>query len=350
MSSTGKQTSAGMSADIYQPNESLRTSVKVSLAFAFTISTVAVALRIWARKLTGCKLFLDDYLILIALLFKYGCSIGVTMLLFNGLGYHMDIVPEEQIVAYFKIGWANPFVYTPCVAFIKLSVLALYKRLFAVRYMVLACNIMASVVILWTVSILVANTLSCIPIKKSWDMSIDGSCIDMASFYYGMQIPNIVSDLIILVMPIKVVVGLPIAKTQKLLLSCVFLVGGLTFIFDCVRLWVAIQLTKSGPDITYNQAPTAMWTCTESAVGIVGACLPNLRPLFKIGSGNFWSQLRSSRGSSKKGLMNSNTTNTTSTSESSTIAKPHMIDHISEQGTQGIEVHRYSRYAEGEKH
>lgn len=142
-------------------------------------------------------------------------------------------------------------------------------------------------------------------------------------------------------------------------------------VFDCVRLWVAIRLTQSGPDITCEywtiqhslspcpymnsflpvtdyQAPTAMWTCTESAVGIVGACLPNLKPLFKFGSGNFWSQLRSSRGSNRA-LMNSNTSHTTSTSETLTVEKPHLTDHISDQGTQGIEVHRYSRYAKGEK-
>lgn len=118
-------------------------------------------------------------------------------------------------------------MYTTCVAFIKLSVLELYKRLFAIKSMILAANIMASIVVLWAVSIMVAATLNCIPINKFWDHTVEGSCINAAHFYYGMQIPNIISDFIILVMPIKVVIGLPIAKSQKLLLSGVFLVGGL---------------------------------------------------------------------------------------------------------------------------
>lgn len=123
-----------------------------------------------------------------------------------------------------------------------------------------------------------------------------------------------------------------------------------------------IELTKAGPDITCKfltvpsrrqppyvsidyQAPTAMWTCLEAAVAIVGACLPNFRPLFKFGSG-FWTQLRSSRASSKAHL-NSATTNTTSSTNS--ISKPVLTSHVTDEGTQGIEVHRYSKYMDCEK-
>ncbi|KAJ5765374.1 hypothetical protein N7520_004933 [Penicillium odoratum] len=357
---SSNQTSSGVAGDFDHPNEALQRSVKISLVFSFLFPTLAVGLRIWARKLSGCRLFLDDYLILIALLFKYGCSIGVTMLLYNGLGSHMSMVPEKNLIIYFKIGWANPFLYTTCVAFIKLSILALYKRLFAVKYMVMAVNVMGSIVVLWAVSIMVAATLNCIPVNSFWDRSINGNCINTATFNYAMQIPNIVSDLIILVLPIEVVVGLPIPKTQKILLSGVFLIGGLTLIFDIVRLWVMIELTKAGPDITYNQAPTAMWTCLEAAVAIVGACLPNLRPLFKFSTRGFWTQLRSSRGSSKAHLNSDNTSNMNNTnnthnthkassSEDNSMIKPGLAAHIFESGTPGIETHRYSNYMDCEK-
>lgn len=93
--------------------------------------------------------------------------------------------------------------------------------------MIVAINVMGSIVVLWNVTIMVAATLNCIPINSFWDRSIDGRCINAANFNYAMQIPNIVSDLIILIMPIKVVIGLPIPKAQKIMLSGVFLVGGL---------------------------------------------------------------------------------------------------------------------------
>ncbi|KAJ5892209.1 uncharacterized protein N7473_008437 [Penicillium subrubescens] len=325
--------------DFEHPNERIRHSLIVALVFAFTLPTVAVGLRLLARRMTGNRLFLDDYLILVALLFKYGCSTGVVILLFNGLGSHIETVPKENVERFFKIGWANPFVYTANVMFIKLSILALYRRLFSTKYMLFGVYFMGMVVILWAVSIWVAAALNCIPIPKFWDRSIEGACIDPDKFYYGTQIPNIVSDVIILLMPQGVVWSLPVAKSQKLLLSCVFMVGGLALIFDIVRLVAMLHLTKQGNDITYYQMPVVMWTCTEAGVGIIAACLPNLRPLFKTGGRGFWSQLRSLTHGSSKAHLNSASTSTTNSSGSRSLQKGPVDSCVAEEG---IEIHRYS--------
>jgi hypothetical protein len=58
----------------------------------------------------------------------------------------------------------------------------------------------------------------------------------------------------ILLMPIKVVWGLPISKTQKGLLSGIFVVGILTLVFDIARLAASIDLSESGTDATCENA------------------------------------------------------------------------------------------------
>ncbi|KAE8418976.1 hypothetical protein BDV36DRAFT_308230 [Aspergillus pseudocaelatus] len=292
----------GVPGDFEHPNQNLRRSIIIALYFAFILSTTAVALRLLARRLNGTRLYLDDYLILIALLFKYGCSIGVTILLFNGLGSHITMIPQKNLTVYLKIGWSNPLVYTSCIAFIKLSVLALYKRLFSTPRMILAANIVACFVILWALSVCVVGILLCLPVNKFWDPTVPGSCLDSAQYYYGQQIPNILTDVVLLIMPLKCVWALPISRTQRVLLSGVFVTGGLTLIFDIVRLVAMIDLTRSGPDVTYNQVPVVVWTCIEATVGIIAACLPNLKPLFKLSRGSFWSQLRSGTGHSNQPL------------------------------------------------
>lgn len=65
-----------------------------------------------------------------------------------------------------------------------------------------------------------------------------------------------------------------------------------------------MSLTVS-PD---NQVPVIVWTCIEAAVGITAACLPNLRPLFKLGRHNFWSQVRSANNISERTLIGSSNT------------------------------------------
>ncbi|PYH42263.1 putative integral membrane protein Pth11-like [Aspergillus saccharolyticus JOP 1030-1] len=273
-----------IAGDFDHPNQQLRRSVIIALPFAFALSTIAVVLRLVARRITGTRLYLDDYLILVALLFKYGCSIGVVILLWNGMGSHITMIPQKNLDVYFKIGWSNGFVYPLCVAFIKLSILASYKRLFAARSMSRAVNLVALVVILWAIIVSLVGTFLCLPVAKFWHRALPGRCLDATSFYYGQQIPNIVTDLILLLLPLKSVWALPISKTQRVLLSGVFLVGILTLAFDIVRLIAMIHVTQIGPDITYNQAPMAVWTCTEAAVGIIAACLSHLRPLFHLAS------------------------------------------------------------------
>ena len=92
-----------------------------------------------------------------------------------------------------------------------------------------------------------------------------------------------------------------------------------------------------------NQAPMAVWTCDEAAVGIVAACLPNLRPLFKVGGRGFWSQLRSFTQRSGKATLD-NTTNTTNTSVSNgTVSKP--VDSYAEG--ESVEIPRYDDYLKG---
>jgi hypothetical protein len=87
------------------------------------------------------------------------------------------------------------------------------------------------------------------------------------------------------------------------------------------------------------QMPVVMWTCTEAGVGIIAACLPNLRPLFKTGSRSFWSQLRSFSHGSSKAHLNSDISGTTNSSGNRSFQKGPVDSCVAEEG---IEVHRYS--------
>lgn len=43
---------------------------------------------------------------------------------------------------------------------------------------------------------------------------------------------------------------------------------------------IVFELTVGDNDITYLLTPTVYWPMVESSLGIVGACLPLLRPIF----------------------------------------------------------------------
>ncbi|PTU23610.1 hypothetical protein P175DRAFT_0433060 [Aspergillus ochraceoroseus IBT 24754] len=283
------------------PRDSRRNLAIFAISFALILSTTAVGLRLLSRKITKSRMYLDDHLIILALIFKYGCSFGAVGMLYNGLGTHIWLVPAERLTTYLEIVYAGSFLYTGCITFIKLSILSFYKRLFPVKPMVIAVNLVGSLVILWCFSVCLVGGLVCIPVDKLWNPAIVGGCLDLAKFYYGLQIPNIATDAIILVMPMKIVWGLQMAKAQKVILCGIFMVGALTLIFDMIRLAVMIRLSQEGDDVTYNQTPASAWTCIEAAVGIMAACLPSLRPLLTTFNKHVWYKLSTRKTSSNKG-------------------------------------------------
>jgi len=135
------------------------------------------------------------------------------------------LVPADQLVVYMKTLSSGGFLYTACITCIKLSILAFYKRLFPVKPMVLAVNIVAAVIILWCVGVFITSAVVCVPFRKLWEPTIPGTCIDLAKFYYGLQIPNILTDAIILVMPLRVVWNLKMPRAQRVLLTAIFMLG-----------------------------------------------------------------------------------------------------------------------------
>lgn len=212
--------------------------------------------------------------------------------------------------------FTGSFLYTGCIVCIKLSILALYCRLFPTKLMKGAVYTVGMIVILWGFGVCLVGAFICIPVKKLWEPTVEGGCLNLGEYYYGLQIPNIITDAIILIMPTRIVWGLPISKTQKSLLSGIFVVGIVTFAFDIVRLVALIDLSKSGDDatcmyslsiplyeaiivkmmlifITDNEVQSSVWTCIEPAVGITAACLSNMRPLFKVSHDKVWVNLTS---------------------------------------------------------
>lgn len=104
-----------------------------------------------------------------------------------------------------KTQYSGSYLYTACIACVKLSILCQYNRILGptarphFRWQVWT---LMAVVGIWALSIFTLSITICIPLEKFWNPTKPGSCLDLTAFYYGLQIPNIFTDLLILVCPI----------------------------------------------------------------------------------------------------------------------------------------------------
>ncbi|KAK4893202.1 hypothetical protein LTR27_008323 [Elasticomyces elasticus] len=115
--------------------------------------------------------------------------------------------------------------------------------------------------------------------EKVWRPDVPGTCINLVQFYYGLQIPNIITDVWIVVSPIRELMRMELTRKIKTGATAMFLLGSVTVAFDIVRLVVLLDLGHKGPDVTYHLTDAAIWTTIEPTVAIVAICIPSVRNL-----------------------------------------------------------------------
>ena len=68
--------------------------------------------------------------------------------------------------------------------------------------------------------------LGCTPINYNWDRTQPGGyCVDARIFSIGVSIPNIVTDVIILLLPLPVIWQMQLHFSKKIALSAIFSLG-----------------------------------------------------------------------------------------------------------------------------
>ena len=129
-----------------------------------------------------------------------------------------DVVINKSIFVLY-ITW--PITQTA----IKISILLFYSNLFIKRYFLVAAYTTIAVVSVWCVEQIAASLLLCRPISYHWNTDQEGHCGNvMASCLAGAAI-NVLTDLVILVLPVPIIWSLNIPLKSKLSLSFIFGLG-----------------------------------------------------------------------------------------------------------------------------
>ena len=127
-----------------------------------------------------------------------------------------------------QAGFATEIFYFLNITLVKISVLFLYGRLFPTRMLLLVAKIVGAACIAWCLASVLVTIFQCSPVASAWDPSIGGKCISyFAQFQLGVAISNMLTDIIILCMPLPVIWWLSLPARDKAILSGMFFLGSL---------------------------------------------------------------------------------------------------------------------------
>ncbi|KAF4418457.1 hypothetical protein F53441_14478 [Fusarium austroafricanum] len=171
---------------------------------------------------------------------------------------------------------------------LKFSILCFYWRVFSPsffspsNYLKVALQVTGCLVILGFIASVLTAIFQCIPIQAIWDPVAQAQpgvrCINLSSFFFGTSIPNIITDLVLVLLPIPQVLTLKITITQKICVIILFLLGG----FSIIRLRLLLFIDFATFAINWPMDDSVVWTIVENCCGVISICLPSLRPVIKL--------------------------------------------------------------------
>ncbi|KAI1178435.1 hypothetical protein F4777DRAFT_537653 [Nemania sp. FL0916] len=247
-----------------------------------TLPLIAVTLRIVARRVTHQRIGLDDILIIIAVALCLAQLAFLIEALRYGLGKHIQVVPPSSIGPNLLYTFLSELYYAIDVTLIKISILTLYLRLFKINPLFRkGCYVMMAFVLAWGIAVLLTTIFQCSPIAAAWDKTIPKfKCFNLASFVIGSNVPNILADVVIIILPMPLLLSLKLSPIRKLGLVGLFLVAAIATIISLLRVIFNAKIDPTDP--TWNFVTVAILSTVEVNVGVCCACMPVIYPLFRV--------------------------------------------------------------------
>ena len=151
------------------------------------------------------------------------------MVRIGGVGRHLAYILAENpdtLVQWAKCLFALDYLYVVAVALPKLAILFFYLRIFVKRPYKIITYALIGIIVSHLISEIVASALQCSPVAFDWDKTIHGGhCFDQIAYYRWVTLPNIITDIIMLVLPLPLVWTLHLPQNRKIGLTFVFLTG-----------------------------------------------------------------------------------------------------------------------------
>ncbi|KAF2453059.1 hypothetical protein BDY21DRAFT_388291 [Lineolata rhizophorae] len=249
------------------------------------LATIFVAGRTYVRSRILRHLGLDDYLILLSMIFGY-VNLGLSSAaVANGNGRHFQLLTTEQQenTIMFTIAGFCPGIFSFAVP--KLAVVSLLTKVMNPsklhRIWLWFMTSMCALILFGCVIILYAQ---CTPSRSQWDFSItDKTCwspwvlVDYAIFAGSF---SATVDLYLAVYPTIVLFKLQMSIKKKLALSSAL---GLGSVATVVAIYKTTRIPGlASPDFSYDTSDLVIWTSMEGNSIIIAACIPTLQPLLEL--------------------------------------------------------------------
>ncbi|KAF7510718.1 hypothetical protein GJ744_006084 [Endocarpon pusillum] len=209
------------------------------------------------------------------------CINGILFVKIGGAGQHLaywHLAEPHRITTYLKIQTAEEAIYIASVTFPKLAIILLYLKIFVDKWIRRLTWTVGVIILLNGISGLIGIFAICRPFNFKWNKAINGHCANIITTYRFVSMPNILTDVGILLLPISTLYKLQMSKPRKVGIFITFLAGGCGIVTAIIRL-IKFFSNDLFSDPTYLCVSIMSWTIIEPGAYLICSILPHLRSL-----------------------------------------------------------------------
>ncbi|KAH7376918.1 hypothetical protein B0T11DRAFT_24986 [Plectosphaerella cucumerina] len=253
----------------------------VYLTALSVLSLVVVGLRFHVRIFIIRKVGMDDWATALACMGQISVASGtIAATQMFGLGRHMHTLTRPAQSNLITAVLITSFGYHFVLMILKAAFLLQYRRSFPLPGFQRLCDIFLIFLLCWTIAGAIAGGSTCKPGAAAAGIveASDKTCEEGFKVWLAHGVINIITDVLIYIMPLPLIKTLPLSKGQKIALFAVFSLGFFTCVISGMRL-STLRESIGNPDSSWVMANTVFYSMGELTAAIVCLCVPTLRPL-----------------------------------------------------------------------
>ena len=132
----------------------------------------------------------------------------------------------------FQFDFAYQILFALAVTTIKVSILFFYDRIFPMRSFRFCAIGVGILNIIWCIIFTVGLVFASKPTAYFWDHAIrNAKGVNEIPFGIGISVANVITDFIVLILPVPILWKLQMKKEKKIAVTAIFLLGGLYVCF-----------------------------------------------------------------------------------------------------------------------
>ncbi|OQE37822.1 hypothetical protein PENCOP_c009G05087 [Penicillium coprophilum] len=252
------------------------------------LTTLVIGARFAGSVRSFKDLKAEDYLLIVAYIFFLELSIlyiYISPVILRLAEVGAGTIPPYATISDDGLKLQTVFFVTTsslwiCLWMIKFSLLAMYKRLLVGKKYLIAWWVIMGTCVLFIIGCIISSWLSCSSFK-AWFTA--GKCnterdhrAAVISLYYAYAV-DIVTDLAIMILPVRLIWNLQMKLRQKMSIGGLFCFGWICIIISTIRV---VQLGETDNGVP---APSwlALWGTIEASIAVMIGCCPGLYRVVK---------------------------------------------------------------------